>query len=270
VAGFGLAVTVACATWAVTAGRVAAGVPVRTAEVLLWQGLVWGAWWLVLLLLIQARVDFRRPGRLLAGVYLLGLFVVPAHSGLSAALANLFSPAGRAMGLVGSFLERLPINLLTYTAVAGTALAVWAQRRASAHAALAADLRQALDQAHATASAPAAKGPERLLVSVGSRQVPVEPREVEWFGSAANYVVVNWAGREGLVRDTLTALERRLDPNVFARIHRSTIVNLSKVRDAQPLSDGSWRLVTESGAELVASRTYRDAVLGRLGRSTAS
>lgn len=266
-ATFGLVVTTVCATSVVTAGRVAAGIPVRTAEVLLWQCLVWGAWWLVLLLMIRVRVDFRQPGRLLAGVYLFGLLVVPAHAALSAALATVFSPAGRGMGVVAGFLNRLPVDLLTYTAVAGTAFGIWAQRRAAAEAALAADLRRALDRARASATAPADSEPERLLIAVGSRQVPVELNEVEWFGSAANYIVVNWAGREGLVRDTMSGLERRLDPIVFARIHRSTIVNLSRVQEAVPLSDGSWRLVTLSGAELVASRTYRDVVLARLGRS---
>lgn len=72
-------------------------------------------------------------------------------------------------------------------------------------------------------------------------------------------------------RGTLAALETQLDPAVFVRSHRSTIVNLSKVRETASLSDGSWRLTTRSGAELVASRTYRDAVLSRLhgqGRGT--
>jgi DNA-binding LytR/AlgR family response regulator len=76
--------------------------------------------------------------------------------------------------------------------------------------------------------------------------------------------VVNWAGREGLMRGTLNGLSARLDPAVFARAHRSTIVNLAKVKDAASLADGSWRLTLHSGAELVVSRTYRDAVLRRL------
>jgi DNA-binding LytR/AlgR family response regulator len=49
-------------------------------------------------------------------------------------------------------------------------------------------------------------------------------------------------------------------------VHRSTIANLAMVDSASSLSDGSWRLTMKSGAELVASRTYRDRVLERLGR----
>jgi DNA-binding LytR/AlgR family response regulator len=87
---------------------------------------------------------------------------------------------------------------------------------------------------------------------------------VEWFGSAANYVVVNWNGREGLIRQTLQSLEQELDPRLFARSHRTTIANLAKVEDAEPMADGSWRLKMESGTELVVGRTYRDAILQRL------
>jgi DNA-binding LytR/AlgR family response regulator len=104
------------------------------------------------------------------------------------------------------------------------------------------------------------------MVVAGSRRVPVEIGAIEWLGAADNYVVVHWAGREGLLRATLQSLEARLDPRVFARAHRSALVNLARVRDAQPLSDGSWRLTLESGDEVVTSRTYRDALLARLGR----
>jgi DNA-binding LytR/AlgR family response regulator len=96
--------------------------------------------------------------------------------------------------------------------------------------------------------------------------VPVDLVQVEWFGAADNYVVVHWGGREGLLRATLQSLEARLDPTVFARSHRSALVNLARVREAAPLSDGSWRLTLESGAEVVTSRTYRDDLLRRLGR----
>ena len=108
------------------------------------------------------------------------------------------------------------------------------------------------------------------MVMTGNRRATVLLTEVEWFAAAGNYVVVHWGEREGLVREPLKALEARLDSRVFARSHRSTIVNLARVRDAGSLSDGSWRLTTQSGAELVASRTYRDALMARLGRQDRS
>jgi DNA-binding LytR/AlgR family response regulator len=94
----------------------------------------------------------------------------------------------------------------------------------------------------------------------------VETLAIEWIGAAANYAVIHWEGREGLVRETLKALEQRLNADVFVRIHRSSIANLAMVESASSLSDGSWRLVMKSGDELVVSRTYRDQILARLGR----
>jgi DNA-binding LytR/AlgR family response regulator len=103
-------------------------------------------------------------------------------------------------------------------------------------------------------------------VSTGSRNQPVDSDIIEWIGAAANYAVIHWNGREGLVRETLKTLEQRLDPEVFVRIHRSSIANLAMVESASSLSDGSWRLVMKSGDELVVSRTHRDQILARLGR----
>lgn len=260
---FGLAATVAGATIVLGRGRLAAGLEPRWGEALFWQSLVWTSWIPAIPLL---RAALRRPlqsGRRLAEAYALGLALVLAHALLSAWLAGLFSPARRALSFAARLVERLPIDLLVLTALGGAVLAMEAQRRAAAELRLAEDLRRALDGAR---EATRPRAPEALAVTVGKRIVPVAPEDVEWFGSAANYVVVNWRGREGLVRETLSALEARLDPARFARVHRQTIVNLSKVQEAASLSDGSWRLVTESGAELVASRTYRDRVLERLGR----
>jgi DNA-binding LytR/AlgR family response regulator len=142
--------------------------------------------------------------------------------------------------------------------------ALWA---ATAHS-HSVELRYALSAAR-TASlnrAPSAAALDLILVSVGTSQAPVKVSSIEWVGAAANYVVVNWDGREGLLRDTLKSFERKLDEEVFVRAHRSTIVNLAKVAKAASLADGSWRLTMESGAELVASRTYRDQILARLGK----
>jgi DNA-binding LytR/AlgR family response regulator len=62
-------------------------------------------------------------------------------------------------------------------------------------------------------------------------------------------------------------LEARLEPARFARGHRSTLINLAHVAELKPLADGAWRATMDSGAELVVSRTHRDAFLARLGRS---
>jgi DNA-binding LytR/AlgR family response regulator len=93
------------------------------------------------------------------------------------------------------------------------------------------------------------------------------PADIEWVSSAGNYAVVHWRDQEGLLREPLQQLETRLAPAGFARAHRSTLINLAHVAELRPLSDGAWRATLDSGAELVISRSYRDAVLARLGRA---
>ena len=83
---------------------------------------------------------------------------------------------------------------------------------------------------------------QRILVSTGWTRASIPVGDIVWFASAGNYVVVNWDGKEGLIRDTLQALEARLDPRLFTRSHRSSLINLARVGQVQPLSDGAWRL----------------------------
>src|SRR5690606_558721 len=63
-----------------------------------------------------------------------------------------------------------------------------------------------------------------------------------------------------ILRETMKDLERRLDPRVFQRVHRSTIVNLDQVRQGRPHTNGECFLVLGSGAEVKVSRSYRDVV----------
>jgi len=63
-----------------------------------------------------------------------------------------------------------------------------------------------------------------------------------------------------VLRGTMQQLERRLDPRRFARVHRSSIVNLARVREMRPHLNGEYFLVLDSGHELKLSRSYRDKV----------
>jgi two-component system LytT family response regulator len=63
-----------------------------------------------------------------------------------------------------------------------------------------------------------------------------------------------------LVRETMSALEKRLDPRRFARIHRSAIVNLDFIRELRPLWGGDYRVLLENGIQLTFSRNYRSGV----------
>ena len=211
------------------------------------------------------------PGpRGLAALAVAGLAVVPLEALAASVIDGLFRGVPVLAQTLDRALGRVPVSILLYTAIVAIGLAVAYARRAAEARARTRDLETALSDAREalaqTAGLGAAPASERLMVIAGARRVPVEVARVEWFGAADNYVVVHWDGREGLLRATLSSLEARLDPKVFARGHRSALVNLARVGDATPLSDGSWRLTMESGAEVVTSRTYRDDLLRRLGR----
>jgi two-component system LytT family response regulator len=96
------------------------------------------------------------------------------------------------------------------------------------------------------------------------RFVPVE--EIDWIEAADNYVRLHAGGERHLLRETMASVEARLDPAHFARIHRSSIVNLSRVRELEPTFNGEYSVLLRSGARLTLSRGYREAVIARLGR----
>ena len=107
----------------------------------------------------------------------------------------------------------------------------------------------------------------RVLVKNGSRTVLLKTSEIDWIESAGNYVRLH-AGRDRhLLRETMVALEEKLDPEQFLRIHRSTMVNLERIRDLEPYFHGDYVLRLADGTRLTLSRTYRERLQQRLGRS---
>lgn len=101
---------------------------------------------------------------------------------------------------------------------------------------------------------------EVLPIRHNGRIEVLELRNVDWISAAGNYVELHANGRRLLHRITLKNLARRLDPERFARIHRSTVVNLERVRNLEPTPQGDWKLDLESGDRLRLSRRYREAL----------
>jgi hypothetical protein len=262
------AVTVGFSVMAVHYSRLDQGLASAAGPIILWQSLKYGAWLPVAYWLWRLFEHGGVSRRNVAASVAAGMLVVPAHSAIAAGLAVYFSPYMPRTELPREFFRTLPISLLHYCAIAVALMLAAMTRRALAAERLGKELAAALDEARASASAeqPIGEEAEMLMVAMGRRRVPVPVNEVEWFSSAGNYVVVYWSKQEGLIRETLQSLEKRLPAAIFARIHRTTIVNLSRVTETTSLADGSWRLCLQSGMEVVASRTYRDKVLQRLGR----
>ena len=105
------------------------------------------------------------------------------------------------------------------------------------------------------------KYPARIPVKSSGRIIFVRISDIDWIEAADNYVCLHVGGETHLLRETMSALEKRLDPQEFARIHRSTIVNLDRVKELRAWFHGEYLVVLTDGTELNLSRSYRDRML---------
>ncbi len=115
------------------------------------------------------------------------------------------------------------------------------------------------------AGAPRA-GTGRLAVKSDGRVLFVRTSDVDWIEAMDNYVRLH-AGRDvHVMRETLSHLEERLPRGTFLRIHRSTIVNVERIREVQPWFAGDYVLILTDGTKLTTGRRYRAAVQALLER----
>jgi len=101
----------------------------------------------------------------------------------------------------------------------------------------------------------------RVAVRVGEKFVVVRWQDVDWIEAADNYVKLHAGSKEFLLRETLASLEHQLDPERFARIHRSVIVQIDRIAEINPATHGDADVVLRTGATLVLTRTWRDRVM---------
>jgi len=105
---------------------------------------------------------------------------------------------------------------------------------------------------------------ERLMVKVGGKVLFLRANEIDWIEAEGNYVRLHVGKQAYLVRETMSALEGRLDPRCFLRVHRSTIVNLDQVQELRPWFAGDYLIVLKDGTELRLSRGYRSKLEEKL------
>ena len=113
----------------------------------------------------------------------------------------------------------------------------------------------------AVAEAPAADRYEKMINIKDRGQIfRVDVDSIERIDAAGDYMCIYTADNSLILRETMKDLEKRLDPRNFQRVHRSTIVNLSQVKQVKPHTNGECFLVLGSGAQVKVSRSYRDVV----------
>jgi two-component system LytT family response regulator len=108
---------------------------------------------------------------------------------------------------------------------------------------------------------------DRLVVKSGGRLFFLRADEIDWIEAAGNYVRLHVGTTSHLLRETMNAIEGRLDPEKFFRIHRSRIVNMERIQEMQPWLNGEYAVVLRTGTRLTLSRGYREKLQERLARS---
>ena len=113
---------------------------------------------------------------------------------------------------------------------------------------------------------PGKKYSDRLVIRSGGRALFLRADEIDFIEAAGNYLTLHVGKDNHLIRETMQNFEARLDPERFLRIHRSTIVNIERIKEFQPWFAGEYVVVLRDGRKLTLSRTYRARVQEFLGK----
>lgn len=113
---------------------------------------------------------------------------------------------------------------------------------------------------------PGAKYAERLVVKTAGRITFLRTDEIDWVEAHGNYACLHVGKDTHLLRETMSAIEARLDPQKFIRIHRSTIANLERIKELHPSFHGDFIVVLRNGTQLTLSRTHRRELQRRLSQ----
>lgn len=98
----------------------------------------------------------------------------------------------------------------------------------------------------------------RFVIKEEGRIFFVNTSEIDWIEAKGNYALVHAGKKSHLIREAMNSLEGQLNPQKFFRIHRSTIVNIERIREMQPLFHGDCRITLHDGTKLLMSRRFRD------------
>jgi two-component system, LytTR family, response regulator len=102
---------------------------------------------------------------------------------------------------------------------------------------------------------------ERLVVKSVGRVFFLKTSEIDWIEASGNYLKLHVGRDSHMIRETMNAIESKLDPSQFMRIHRSTIVNIDRIKELHPMFSGDYSAILRDGTELALSRNYRERFL---------
>jgi two-component system, LytTR family, response regulator len=168
-----------------------------------------------------------------------------------------------------------PVDDTRLAAALDRVRAQWQQQQAMAQReqlmALLADVQGNSELSPETAAAAGATEARRyakmLPIRSGRETIRLDVTTIDWIDAAGDYMCLHADGQTHVLRATMKELEDMLDPLVFQRVHRSTIVNLARVRSLRPHLNGECFLKLLSGQEVKLSRSFRDKVELLLDRS---
>ncbi len=107
----------------------------------------------------------------------------------------------------------------------------------------------------------------RFTIKAGGRVVFLSLDEIDWVEAAANYVKLSVSGQSYRMREAIGRIAQRLDSRQFIRIHRSTIVNVQRIKALEPVNGGEYIVILRDGKELSCSRGYRSGLQQFIGRT---
>lgn len=113
----------------------------------------------------------------------------------------------------------------------------------------------------------AAKPVDRLLIKTDGRVLLLKVEDIDWVEAADNYVNLHAGSDSHLMRETMNSLEGKLPVEKFMRISRSTIVNLERIKELQPMFHGEYVVILKNGTKLTLSRSYRDKLDKLMGKA---
>ena len=108
---------------------------------------------------------------------------------------------------------------------------------------------------------------KRLAIKAGGRVTILGVKDIDWIGAEGDYVKIHTGRVWHLLRETMKHLEAQFDPARFVRIHRSTIVNVERIKELQPYFRGEYVVVLHDGTSLKLSRGYKEHLAAALGRT---